>query len=59
MPAGPTRSRPTSAARFATYDADYPAGTDVVKKVARQGTADGGPDGAPKETVTIESVPVS
>jgi peptidyl-prolyl cis-trans isomerase B (cyclophilin B) len=33
-----------------------PAGTDVVKQIAAKGTQDGGPDGAPKETVTIESV---
>ncbi|GAA1141322.1 peptidylprolyl isomerase [Nocardioides aquiterrae] len=32
------------------------AGIDVVKQVAAKGTQDGGPDGAPKETVTIESV---
>lgn len=32
------------------------AGIDVVKKVAEKGTADGGPDGAPKDTVTIGSV---
>ena len=32
------------------------AGVDVVKEVAAKGTADGAPDGAPKETVTIESV---
>ena len=33
-----------------------PAGIDVVKEIAKKGTQDGGPDGAPKETVTIESV---
>jgi peptidyl-prolyl cis-trans isomerase B (cyclophilin B) len=32
------------------------AGTDLVKQIADKGTADGGPDGAPKEPVTIESV---
>ena len=32
------------------------AGIEVVQQIAAQGTADGGPDGAPKETVTIESV---
>ena len=34
------------------------AGTQVVQDIAAQGTADGGPDGAPKETVTIQSVSV-
>ena len=33
-----------------------PAGIDVVKEIGKKGTQDGGPDGAPKETVTIESV---
>lgn len=33
-----------------------PAGTDVVKEIAKKGTRDGGPDGAPKETVTIDAV---
>ncbi|HEU5037025.1 MAG TPA: peptidylprolyl isomerase [Nocardioides sp.] len=33
-----------------------PAGVDVVKEVAAKGTTDGAPDGAPRETVTIESV---
>ena len=33
-----------------------PAGIDVVKEIAKKGTQDGGPDGAPKETVTIDSV---
>jgi peptidyl-prolyl cis-trans isomerase B (cyclophilin B) len=32
------------------------AGASVVKAIAEKGTADGGPDGAPKETVTIDSV---
>lgn len=32
------------------------AGLTVVKEIAAKGTADGGPDGAPKETVEIESV---
>jgi len=32
------------------------AGTDVVKKIAQAGTADGGPDGAPKTPVQIDSV---
>ena len=32
------------------------AGIDIVKRIAAKGTADGGPDGAPKETVTIDSV---
>ncbi len=47
-------------------DADYDvigqmdrAGLDVVKQIADRGTADGGPDGAPKETVTIDSVTTS
>ena len=32
------------------------AGLKVVKAIADKGTADGGPDGAPKEKVEIESV---
>lgn len=32
------------------------AGIEVVKKIADKGTADGGPDGAPKDAVEIESV---
>jgi peptidyl-prolyl cis-trans isomerase B (cyclophilin B) len=32
------------------------AGLQVVKAIADKGTADGGPDGAPKEQVEIESV---
>jgi peptidyl-prolyl cis-trans isomerase B (cyclophilin B) len=32
------------------------AGLDVVRKVAAKGTANGGSDGPPKKTVTIESV---
>jgi peptidyl-prolyl cis-trans isomerase B (cyclophilin B) len=32
------------------------AGTSVVKAIAKKGTADGGPDGAPKDAVTIDSV---
>jgi len=33
-----------------------PAGLKVVQAIAAKGTADGGPDGAPKEKVTISSV---
>jgi peptidyl-prolyl cis-trans isomerase B (cyclophilin B) len=40
---------------FGTMDA---AGLKVVKDVANAGTADGAPDGAPKEDVTISSVKV-
>jgi peptidyl-prolyl cis-trans isomerase B (cyclophilin B) len=40
---------------FGTVDAD---GLKVVQDIAAKGTADGGPDGAPKETVTITSVTV-
>ena len=36
-----------------------PAGLDVVTQIGAAGTADGGPDGAPKDAVTIESVSVS
>lgn len=32
------------------------AGLEVLREIARKGTADGQPDGAPKETVTLESV---
>jgi peptidyl-prolyl cis-trans isomerase B (cyclophilin B) len=32
------------------------AGIDVVKAIAAKGTQDGGPDGAPKEPVTVDSV---
>jgi peptidyl-prolyl cis-trans isomerase B (cyclophilin B) len=38
---------------FGTMDA---AGVKVVQAIAAKGTADGGPDGAPKEQVTISSV---
>ena len=34
------------------------ASTAVVQDIAAKGTVDGGPDGAPKDTVTIESVTV-
>jgi peptidyl-prolyl cis-trans isomerase B (cyclophilin B) len=34
------------------------AGLQVVKDIAEKGTADGGPDGAPKDEVDIESVTV-
>jgi peptidyl-prolyl cis-trans isomerase B (cyclophilin B) len=34
-------------------------GLKVVQDIAAQGTADGGPDGAPKETVSIESISVA
>lgn len=33
-------------------------GLDVVEAIGKAGTADGGPDGAPKQDVTIESVTV-
>lgn len=32
------------------------AGLEVLREIAEKGTADGQPDGAPKETVTLESV---
>jgi peptidyl-prolyl cis-trans isomerase B (cyclophilin B) len=35
------------------------AGTSVVKDIAKKGTAEGNPDGTPKETVTIDSVTTS
>ncbi len=35
------------------------ASTAVVQDIAAKGTVDGGPDGAPKDTVTIESVTVN
>ena len=38
---------------FGTMDA---AGLKVVKAIGAAGTVDGGPDGAPKEKVTISSV---
>ena len=48
------------------FPADYdvigqmdPAGLEVVTQIGAAGTADGGPDGAPKDAVTIESVSVS
>jgi peptidyl-prolyl cis-trans isomerase B (cyclophilin B) len=44
---------PPSYTVFGTMDA---AGLKVVKAIADRGTADGGPDGAPKEKVTISSV---
>lgn len=34
------------------------AGTELVAKVADKGTADGGPDGPPKESVQIQSVSI-
>ena len=44
---------PPSYTVFGTIDA---AGLEVVKEIAAKGTADGGPDGAPKQPVEIESV---
>jgi peptidyl-prolyl cis-trans isomerase B (cyclophilin B) len=47
---------PASYTVFGQLDDD---GLKVVQDIAAQGTADGGPDGAPKETVSIESITVS
>ena len=47
---------PASYTVFGQLDDD---GLKVVQDVAARGTADGGPDGAPKETVSIESITVS
>ena len=50
---GDSRSLPPSYTVFGTLD---PAGLKVVKAIADRGTANGGPDGAPAEKVTISSV---
>jgi peptidyl-prolyl cis-trans isomerase B (cyclophilin B) len=47
---------PASYTVFGQLDDD---GLKVVQDIAAQGTADGGPDGAPKETVSIESISVA
>jgi peptidyl-prolyl cis-trans isomerase B (cyclophilin B) len=46
---------PPSYAVFGHLDA---ASVKVVKDVAAAGTADGGPDGPPKQDVTIQSVTI-
>ena len=43
---------------YTVFGSLEPAGLEVVKGIAERGTADGGPDGAPKEKVTISSVTV-
>jgi len=47
---------PQLPAQYTVFGQVDAAGLKVVQDVAAQGTADGGPDGAPKATVTINSV---